>query len=351
MKFVPAPRLVGIEPNPGPGKVGNRIPEEKRWRIIFKKKDMKQTPYKIAQEMKMNEQSVHNVIEKYEQTGTVHDRPKSGRKRKLSNAQVSQAIRKAKKGKTAPQIARECKTKVDPRTIQRRLREAGLFYGKVLKVEKLTKRHKEQRVEYSKEMKNYKWKRVFFSDEKTFQLGAGPSHAWQEHTDRVVREYVKHAPKLHVWGAIGYYGKTELYCFQENLNSKVYQRILKQNLKESKLIYSSDAPKTLAGNWTFLQDNAPSHKAKKSMEVVQELAEDRFISHPAKSPDLNPIENIWAYLDRKVKAAEITSIQSLQRFLKKQWKTLPWRQIRNCVNSMPQRLELCIESGGNRLPY
>jgi transposase len=139
--------------------------------------------------------------------------------------------------------------------------------------------------------------------------------------------------------------------FSRNLNSKVYQRILKQNLKESKLIYSSDAPKTLAGNWTFLQDNAPSHKAKKSMEVVQELAEDRFISHPAKSPDLNPIENIWAYLDRKVKAAEITSIQSLQRFLKKQWKTLPWRQIRNCVNSMPQRLELCIESGGNRLPY
>jgi hypothetical protein len=86
---------------------------------------------------------------------------------------------------------------------------------------------------------------VFFSDEKTFQLGATPTHAWQEHTDRVIKEYVKHAPKLHVWGAIGYYGRTELYCFQENLNSKGYQRILKQNLKESKLIYSSDAPKTL----------------------------------------------------------------------------------------------------------
>ena len=66
MKFVPAPRLVGTEPNPGPVKARNRIPEEKRWRIIFKKKDLKQTPYKIAQEMKMNEQSVHNNIEKYE---------------------------------------------------------------------------------------------------------------------------------------------------------------------------------------------------------------------------------------------------------------------------------------------
>jgi transposase len=314
-------------------------------------KDLKKKPGTIARELKMNEQTVHNVIDKYEKTGTVHYQPKSGRKRKLSDAQVRQAVRKAKKGKSAPQIAQEIEIDVDPRTIQRRLREAGLFYGKVLKVEKLTKLHKERRVEYSKDMKAYNWKRVFFSDEKTFQLGTTPTHGWQEHTDRVVKEYVKHAPKLHVWGAIGYYGRTELYCFQENLNSKVYQGILKQNLKESKLIYSNDAPKTLAGNWIFLQDNAPSHRAKKTMELVEELVGDRFIRHPAKSPDLNIIENVWAILDRKVKEAEITNIQTLKRFLRKQWKILSWRQIRNCVKSMPQRLELCIESGGNRLPY
>lgn len=351
MKFVPAPRLVGIEPNPGPGNVGNRLSEEQRWRIIFMHKDLKKTPYKIAQELKKNEQTVHNVIEKYEETGTVHDRSRSGRKRKLSNAQVNRAVRKAKKGKAAPQIARECEVEVDPSTIRRRLREAGLFYGKVLKVEKLTKSHKERRVQYSEDMKGYKWKKVFFSDEKTFQLGATPTYAWQEHSDRVIKEYVKHAPKLHVWGAIGYYGKTELHCFQENLNSKVYQCILKQHLKESKIIYSSDAPKTLPGNWTFLQDNAPSHKAKTTMKVVEELVGDRFISHPAKSPDLNPIENLWGILDQKVKAAEITNIQTLKRFLRKEWKTLPWQHIRNCVDSMPRRLELCRESGGNRLQY
>jgi transposase len=350
VKFVPAPRLVGIEPNPGPGNVGNRLSEEKRWRIIFMHKDLKKVPATIARELKMNEQTVHNVIGKYEETGTVHNLPKSGRKRKLSEAQVRQAVRKAKKGKTSRQIAQESQIEVDPRTIRRRLREAGLFYGRVLKVEKLTKRHKELRVKYSNDMKDYKWKRVFFSDEKTFQLGVTPNYAWQEHTNRVVKEYVKHAPKLHVWGAIGYYGRTELYCFQENLNSKVYQRILKQNLKESKLIYSSDAPKTLPENWILLQDNASSHKAKKTMEVIQELVGDRFIRHPAKSPDLNIIELIWAILDRKVKAAEITNIQTLRRFLRKEWKALPWRQIRNCVDSMPRRLKLCRESGGNRLP-
>ena len=71
-KFVPAPRLVGIEPNPGPGDVGNGVSEERRWRIIFMHKDLKKTPYKIAQELKMNETTVHNIIEKYAETGTVH---------------------------------------------------------------------------------------------------------------------------------------------------------------------------------------------------------------------------------------------------------------------------------------
>ena len=99
-------------------------------------KDLKKKPGTIARELKMNEQTVHNVIDKYEKTGTVHYQPKSGRKRKLSDAQVRQAVRKAKKGKSAPQIAQEIEIDVDPRTIQRRLREAGLFYGKVLKVER-----------------------------------------------------------------------------------------------------------------------------------------------------------------------------------------------------------------------
>ena len=31
-------------------------------------KDLKKTPYKIAHELKKNEQTVHNVIEKYEKT-------------------------------------------------------------------------------------------------------------------------------------------------------------------------------------------------------------------------------------------------------------------------------------------
>src|ERR1043165_3658307 len=86
------------------------------------------------------------------------------------------------------------------RTIQRRLKEAGLFYGRVIKIEKLTTRHKEKRVQYSKDMKDCKWKRVFFSDEKTFQLGSTKSRVARTH--RSGQRICEARTKLHVWGAI-----------------------------------------------------------------------------------------------------------------------------------------------------
>ena len=47
------------------------------------------------------------------------------------------------------------------------------------------------------------------------------------------------------------------------------------------------------------------HKTKKTMEVLAEFVEDRIIPHPPQSPDFNVLEDIWSYLDRKVKAAKI----------------------------------------------
>ncbi len=65
--------------------------------------------------------------------------------------------------------------------------------------------------------------------------------------------------------------------------------------------------------WLFLQDNARYHKTTKSMEKVEEMVGDRYIEHPAKSPDLNPMEDMWSYLDRKVKEARCKTIKSLKR--------------------------------------
>ena len=35
------------------------------------------------------------------------------------------------------------------------------------------------------------------------------------------------------------------------------------------------------------------------------IREDRIIPHPPQSPDFNVLEDMWSYLDRKVKAAKL----------------------------------------------
>src|SRR4051812_32578739 len=41
------------------------------------------------------------------------------------------------------------------------------------------------------------------------------------------------------------------------------------------------------------------HKAKKAMSDLKELVGENIIAHPAQSPDLNILEDLWSYLDKK----------------------------------------------------
>ena len=90
-----------------------------------------------------------------------------------------------------------------------------------------------------------------------------------------------------------------------------------KSLQEKNLIYAPNTPKKVKGKWVFQQDNSPVHKSKVSMSTVEELVGKRFIPHPPLSPDFNPIEDMWSYLDRKVKQAQVTVLDILKGCLKR----------------------------------
>lgn len=341
---------MGIELNPGPPKA-KHLSEEERWRIVFLTKDQNLSSRQIAKKMKISRTTVTETLSKYWQTGTVHDLAGRGRKLKLSAVETKKVIKQAKKRKAAPQILQNLNKKVSVRTIQRTIQKSGLQWLTIQKIDMLTDLQKQKRVEYSKKMEGYEWRNVLFSDEKTFWLGSSPGYAWQEPGNRIEEEVKKYPPKLNVWGAIGYHVKSKLYFFKENMNGPLYQKIINARLPEKHLTYSSKCPKKLPKNWIFLQDNDPKHKAKETMKLLEHLVENRLISHPPMSPDLNPMEDIWSYLDRKVKEAKCKTISSLKRVLTKEWNSMSWKEIRNSVDSMERRLAQCIEIGGQRLNY
>jgi hypothetical protein len=65
------------------------------------------------------------------------------------------------------------------------------------------------------------------------------------------------------------------------------------------------------------------------------------VRHPAaRVPNTNIIENVWPILD-----------QELAKKVKPAWKTIPHNFIRNCVLSMPHRLELIRKAKGGHIKY
>ena len=97
-----------------------------------------------------------------------------------------------------------------------------------------------------------------------------------------------------------------------------------------------------------MQDNASAHKAKATMEW---LANNhvKTLNWPAKSPDLNPIENFWSLLKRRVSgflSKEIYSHMSLQDKVMAAAKLISQETVDSLVLSFERRLEKCIDRGG-----
>jgi transposase len=338
---------VGIEENPGP----ERLTPYQRWKIVFLK-EQKKTNVNIAREVKCERHTVADVLKRYQETDTVDEKQGRGRKRKLSTERKKKVYRKAKQRKSARKIAAEITKEeipVDERTIRRTLKEQKFFFLPPKKIQRISKGQKKKRLAYAKEMKDFDWKIALFTDEKSFWLGCPSDPCWQQLDSRIVEEIQRYTPKLHVWGAIGYYFKTKLYFFVGNMNAKLYQKIVSERLPPTD--FAPDCPEEVKGNWHFLQDNDPKHKAKGSMKLLRELTGLRLIKHPPNSPDLNPMEDVWSYLDRHVRASRVTTINGLKRKLSKLWNDLPWTEFHPSIISMPARLGQCITRRGGRTDY
>lgn len=75
---------------------------------------------------------------------------------------------------------------------------------------------------------------------------------------------------------------------------------------------------------------------------------------PSRSPDLNPIENIWAYITNKIRSVDFrpASVEELQQAIENAWESLAEDyDMRNLILSMRRRLQLVLEANGGAIRY
>ncbi|GFT96174.1 transposable element Tc3 transposase [Trichonephila clavipes] len=100
-----------------------------------------------------------------------------------------------------------------------------------------------------------------------------------------------------------------------------------------------------------MDDNATCHRTL----AVQDYLDSEGIQRPygQRSPDLNPIENVFESLGRQVAGRNYppTNKNTLIRALTEEWDKLSQQLLDNVVQSMVRHVECCITLHGGHIPY
>ena len=95
------------------------------------------------------------------------------------------------------------------------------------------------------------------------------------------------------------------HLYTDRLNQHRYREILEDYLKPSMDVFKANS------TWQFQQNNAPCHTARSIKQCIEEKRLNRM-SCPARSPDLNPIENLWSWMDCKLQKSKPTNLVQLK---------------------------------------
>lgn len=324
--------------------------------LIVRDFQRKESQRNIAEKYGVSRGAVQLVIRKHQRLGSVADRPGRGPKRKTDARTDTSIIREVKKNPrvTIRAIKERLDLDVSNRTIRRRLEERGLKSYFAKKRPMISKANKQKRLKFARDHVNKPlefWKRVIWSDESKFELFNKKRRlrVWRKSDeglqDRHLQPTVKHGGgSIMVWGCFSWAGVGNLTQVNGIMTADVYIDILCENLEESMLKMG------LENNYTFQQDNDPKHTAKKTATFFRS-ARIKPMVWPPQSPDLNPIENLWAILDNKVDKTDVTNKQNYFAALTKAWDELDPQHLRNLVESMPKRCQLVIEAKGGHIDY
>ena len=101
----------------------------------------------------------------------------------------------------------------------------------------------------------------------------------------------------------------------------------------------------------FMQDGAPCHRSK-LVTIFLKKKKVKVLDWPGNSPDLNPIEHLWAVIKDKVAEKQPSSLPDLCRAIKEVWvKEISKEYCTNLVSSMPRRLAAVFQNNGGHTKY
>lgn len=305
----------------------------------------------IARFFKRSPTTVSKVLTRFIQTNSIERKVGSGRKRKTDARTDRFIVEQVKRNRfiTCNEIkALGSLQQLSNTTISRRIVEFGGFFSYwAANKPFISDKNKQHRMRWCLARQNWtkeQWRQIMWSDESPFVLRYNAKkRVWRQHNERYKPECmtatVKHDVKLMVWGCFTAHGVGNLHLIEGIMDQHIYKSILENHLlpSASKLFPN--------GLWTFQQDNDPKHT---SIMIRNWIIEKQLcqLEWPAQSPDLNPIENLWSFVDRQCRHRTPKTKQELFTIIEDAWKNIPLTMLETLVDSMPDRCKAVIANNG-----
>lgn len=190
--------------------------------------------------------------------------------------------------------------------------------------------------------KKTKW---FFSDEKRWDLNSyGRQTQWAKNSKAVKKSVrLQFQVKLLVWVMIGLDENDKVVKTIEflepktNMNAERYREVLKKHvvprLRRKKM-------------YRFQHDGASSHTAIATQDLLKKSCVTYEDEWPARSPYLNPVENLFAIMSRAVCKYRAKNLGELQTVVQRVFDDLPDSTVSGLVRSFQGRLEVVRGLGG-----
>lgn len=337
------------------------ISDDLRWKIIGAYEATRYSKgfsyRKLAKQFEVSDKCIRTTIKKHNEFGEVSDSPRSGRPQKLSTRNVNFLfkLQRAQADRSFQSLATEfnkCQRKgsVSWMTVNRALKKRGLNAYVAPRKPLLTIKNRIKRMKWCKERLNWsveRWSRVIFSDESNFEVINRKNRiivkrfACEKFHERFVQPRVQGGGgSAGIWGNISHKGTGCANLYEGRINQHRYIETLENHLIPLATLFYDQSK-----DYYFQQDGATAHTAK-SVQTWMKENNVMVLQNPPKSPDLNPIENVWAWMDRQLIREQINNVKELKALLEKIWLQVPTSMCMKLIESMPRRVQACYKAKG-----